>query len=243
MNINLKKHNKHLIVLMLASVLLTSAFVGIAFAFRSGISAANADFVVFEGTAGNDYYDGRQYSFQVNQWADSNAHLYDEVNYPAENPYNWWFNANKSLRIGMTEYGEFATPAGTNAGIAYGYNSAEWAQSESWASTGVDPKLYIQGWVFYMNYTRAAINRAIEAYAIYSDTSVAESARKVYSWDGAFNPSTTGSGIVTAGSLTTSGVQVLYDSARLAVGRTSIVIRDGFYNEDVAKVTLTLIFK
>ena len=72
MNINLKKHNKHLIVLMLASVLLTSAFVGIAFAFRSGISAASADFVVFEGTAGNDYYDGRQYSYQINQWAYDN---------------------------------------------------------------------------------------------------------------------------------------------------------------------------
>src|SRR4030065_1786960 len=69
MNINLKKRNKHLLVLMLASVLLTSAFVGITFAFRSGISAASADWVVFEGTAGNDYYDGRQYSFQINQWA------------------------------------------------------------------------------------------------------------------------------------------------------------------------------
>jgi hypothetical protein len=241
MNINLKKHNKQLIVLMLASVLLTSAFVGIAFAFKSGISATNTDFMVFEGTAGNDYYDGRQYSFQVNQWAYGNAPSYDG-SYPAENPANWWFNANKSLRIGMTEYGEFATPTNTNAGIAYGYNSAEWAQTESWASTAVDPKLYIQGWVFYMNYTRAAINRAIEAYALYSDTSTTESARKVYSWDGDYNPSSSGAGKVTEGSLTTSGVEVLYDSARLAVGRTTVVIRDGNYSEDVAKVTLTVVF-
>src|SRR3989337_3189009 len=72
MNINLKKHNKHLLVLMLASVLLTSAFVGVAFAFRSGISAASADWVVFEGTAGHDYYDGRQYSYPINQWAYDN---------------------------------------------------------------------------------------------------------------------------------------------------------------------------
>src|SRR3990172_11914401 len=146
MNINLKTHNKHLLVLMLASMLLSSLFIGVAFAFRSGISAASADFVVFEGTAGNDYYDGRQYSYQINQWA---AETYDE-DYPALNPANWWFNANKSLRLGMTEYGEFATPAGTNAGIAYGFNSTEWAQTESWASTGVNPALYIQGWVFYM---------------------------------------------------------------------------------------------
>jgi hypothetical protein len=212
-------------------------FIGIAFAFRSGLSSGNADWVVFEGVAGNDYYDGRQYSYRINQWA------YENQIYSALNPANWWFNANKSLRIGMTEYGEFATPGGVNAGIAYGVNSTEWQQTESWASIDVNPALYIQGWVFYMNYTRAAVNRAIEAYAIFSDTATAESARKVYSWDGAYNPSSSGSGIVTAGSLAVSGVQVLYDSARLAVGRTTVVIRDGFYNEDVAKVTFTVIFQ
>src|SRR3989337_4500166 len=78
MNINLKKHNKHLLVLMLASILLTSAFVGVAFAFRSGTSAASppADWVVFEGTSGNDYYDGRQYSYQINQWANETPAVY-----------------------------------------------------------------------------------------------------------------------------------------------------------------------
>src|SRR3990172_13259493 len=101
MNINLKTHNKHLLVLMLASVLLISAFVGVAFAFRSGISAASADFVVFEGTAGNDYYDGRQYSYQINQWAYEHELSNGEDDYAAPNPAQWWFNANKSLRIGM----------------------------------------------------------------------------------------------------------------------------------------------
>jgi hypothetical protein len=42
--------------------------------------------------------------------------------------------------------------------------------------------------------------------------------------------------------LKTSGIQVLYDSARLAVGRTSVIIHDGKYNEDFAKVTFTVVF-
>jgi hypothetical protein len=243
MNINLKKHNKHLLVLTLASILLTSAFVGIAFAFRSGTSVTS-DWAVFEGTAGNDYYDGRQYSYKINQWAYDSQLTNGEASYAAPNPSQWWFNANKSLRLGMTEYGEFANRdlIGGVAGIAYGYNAAEWRQTETWAAQAVNPALYIQGWVFYMNYTRAALPRAIEAYAIFSDTAVVEGARKVYSWVGDRAPNAVGA-VLTAGSLVTSGVEVLYDSARLTVGRTSIIIRDGAYSsEDVAKVTITVVF-
>ncbi len=237
---NIKKYRIPVIVLILASALLSSLLIGIGLGFKSGISTGNADYVVLEGVAGNDYYDSRQYSYDVNTWATSNI-----AGYPVTNPGNLWFNANKSLRVGMTEYGEFATPQ--YAGIAYGYNSAEWNLTESWASTMVNPAYWIQGWVFYMNYTRIGPNkRCIEGYALYSDPTTspaaAEGARKVYSWDGNYDPSSSGPGIVTLGSLTTSGVQILYDSARLVVGRTSVVIRDGNFSEDVAKVTFTVIF-
>jgi hypothetical protein len=247
MNMNLKTH-KHLITLTLALLLLSSLFVGVAFAFKSGASSVSgADYVVLEGVAGNDYYDGRQYSYNINQWAYDTYYVPDDGGeYPAPNPANWWFNANKSLRLAMTEYGEFATPStaqsGPQAGIAYGYNAAEWTQTESWAAMAINPALYIQGWVFYMNYTRAALPRALEAYAIYSDTSTSESARKVYSWVGDRASNAVGAQL-TAGSLVTSGVQVLYDSARLVAGRTSITILDGAHsNEQVAKITLTVVF-
>jgi hypothetical protein len=227
--------NKSVIALILTSVLLGSALAGVGLAFISGQSGVSpyADYVTIEGVAGNDYYDSRQYSYNINTWAASNA-----VGYPALNPANNWFSASKSLRIGMTEYGEFATPA--NTGIAYGANAADWAKTETWASNAINQALYVQGWVFYMNYTRAAIPRAIEAWAVYSDLSSVEAGRKVVSWDGTKAAgATTWSPVL--GSLATSGIQILYDSARLGVARTNVVIHDGFYNEDVAKITFTVI--
>jgi len=232
----------------LIAILLSSAFVGVAFGFISGRSAFTdrADYITCEGVAGNDYYDSRQYSYNINQWAFEKQLINlmedaDDVTYPVENvnPANMWFNASKSLRVGMTEFGEFATIV--NTGVAYGYNAAEWRNTESWASAGINPALYIQGWVFYMNYSRQTIIRAVEGYAIFSDTFATEAGRKVYSWDGLYMPSSTGPGIVTLGSLSPSGIQVLYDSARLAIYRTTTTIHDGFYNEDVAKVTITLV--
>ena len=53
------------------------------------------------------------------------------------------------------------------------------ANTESWASTAINQAYMVQGWVFYMNYSRFFVQRQIEAYAIYSDTNTAESARKV----------------------------------------------------------------
>jgi hypothetical protein len=47
---------------------------------------------------------------------------------------------------------------------------------------------------------------------------------------------------LTQGTLTPSGVKVLYDSARLGVARTEVIIHDGKYDEDVAKVVITIIF-
>jgi hypothetical protein len=253
--INLKKYNKPLLVLILASVLLSSAFVGVAFGFINGRSAFTdrADYITTEGVAGNDYYDSKQYSYNINQWAFEHQIMNpmiteDEENgadiiYPVGNvnPANVWFNASKSLRVGMTEFGEFATIA--NTGVAYGYNAVEFGRTESWASTGINPALYIQGWTLYLNYSRQTIVRAIEGYAVFSDTFATEAGRKVYSWDGLYNPSSTGPGIVTAGTLTPSGLEILYDSARLIIARTHATIHDGFYNEDVAKVTLTLVFQ
>jgi len=227
--------NKSVIALILTSVLLGSVLAGVGLAFISGQSGVSpyADYVTIEGVAGNDYYDSRQYSYNINTWAASAA-----TGYPALDPANNWFSASKSLRIGMTEFGEFATPA--NTGIAYGANAADWAKTETWASTAINQALYVQGWVFYMNYTRAAIPRAIEAWAVYSDLSSVEAGRKVVSWDGTKAAgATTWSPVL--GSLATSGIEILYDSARLGVARTNVVIHDGFYNEDVAKITFTVI--
>ena len=236
--INIKYHNKFykksVIALILTSILIGSVLVGVGSGFLSGVSGVSgADYITIEGVAGNDYYDSRQYSYNINSWAAANA-----AGYSALNPANNWFTAGKSLRIGMTEFGEFATPA--NTGIAYGANAAAWANTESWANTAINQALYIQGWVFYMNYTRAAIPRALEAWAIYSDLSSTEAGRKVVSWDGTKNAGATGWSPV-LGSLGTSGIEVLYDSARLGVARTNVVIHDGFYNEDVAKITFTVI--
>jgi hypothetical protein len=261
---NVGKYVKPLIALILATTLLSSVMVSIGFAFISGQSpnTNKADYVTFEGTAGSDYYDSMQYSYLVNQWAMENINGYPYFVYGVDDGkapqygdgyylspggyyssgYIWpFFAAYKSLRVGFNDYGEFATPA--NSGIAYGYNSTEWAQTESWASTAVNPALWIQGWVFYMNYSRFYVQRQIEAYALSGNGSGIESGRAVYSWDGFSNPSSTSTatGLITAGSLIVSGVQVLYDSARLAVGRTTIVIKDGYYNENVAAVTLTVI--
>jgi hypothetical protein len=237
--INLKIHNKtqkYVISLILAAVLLSSVFVATAVGFISGQSGVSgADFITMEGVAGNDYYDSRQYSYNINWWASVDQLV---NGYPLVNPANMWFNASKSLRIGMTEYGEFATPA--NTGIAYGANSAQWVATESWASTAINQALYIQGWVFYLNYTRAAVPRVIESWAIYSDLNTQEAGRKVVSWDGTRNAGATGWSPV-LGSLATSGVEILYDSARLGVARAHVIVHDGFYNEDVAKITFTVI--
>jgi len=243
------KYKKPLIALILAATILSSLYAGAAYGFKYGISSHSADYVVFEGVAGNDYYDSRQYSYCINQWAnETDVYGFGEQGQPFifdyVNPGNMWYNASKSLRIGMTEFGEFATPE--NSGIAYGYNASEWTNTESWASVDILQKYWIQGWVLYINYTRVGVLRAIEGYALFSDTTTVEGARKVYSWyagepenpTGA--PATVGAQL-TQGSIITSGVQVLYDSARLAVGRTSLIIHDGFFDEDVAKITFTVV--
>jgi hypothetical protein len=213
-------------------VILLSVMMIPTMAFRSGISSAGADYVVLEGTAGSDYYSTMQYSYMINQWASG---LYSST------PSNMYYSAGKSLRVGLTEYGEMATPA--SAGIAYGANNHDWNLTESWASSNpaIPPQLEIQGWQFYLNYTRQGVLRAVEAWAMYSNTSVTEGARAVFSWDGTKNPADTGAAL-TAGTLNPTGVSILYDSARLAVVRTGTVIHDSYFNEDVAEVFVTISF-
>jgi len=137
----------------------------------------------------------------------------------------------------MTEFGEFATPGYT--GIAYGANEQEFNNSESWASLAINQAYMVQGWDFYMNYTRFGVQRAIEAFSKYSDTVSSEGARKVWSWDPLSADVSSG---VTAGTLTPTGIQVLYDSETLGVARVTTVITDGYYHEAVAQVTETLIY-
>jgi hypothetical protein len=244
---NIKKYNKTIVALIFASILLSSVFVGITFGFMSGISTGGADYAVLEGAAGGDYYDSTQYSYQVNSWLNSSLGV---PGYGAAgafvNPATMsMFNAGKSLRVGLTEFGEMATPA--NAGIAYGEDAVEMGNTESWASTAIDVSQYIQGWVFYMNYTRATTKRAIEAWGLYSDYLTAEGARQVVSWDGHYLADELGWS-PTDGEIITNGVEILYDSARLAVARTTLAIRDLAFRtgntppgEDVAQITFTVI--
>ena len=235
---NLNNYSKPL-TLILALILVSPIFVGLASGFIGGQTPNGADYIVFEGTAGSDDYDSDQYSYKINQWAYEYMGL---SGYSASDmdPDNDWFDAGKSLRIGFTEYGEFATDDDF-AGIAYGADASEWADTESWASELINSKYWIQGWVFFLNYTRQTERRAIEAYAIYSDLTVSEAGRAVYSWEGQYD-SCHPDADLTMGTLVSSGVEVLYDSARLGVARSSVVIFDGEHEEDVAKVTLTVIY-
>jgi len=240
MKMKLENRSKKISVALLTLAVISLSLVAPAMSFRFGQSTGGADYAIFEGVAGNDYYDSMQYSYKINQWATEHG-LYGQPAAAVQMyaPNDAYFDAGKSLRIGFTEYGEFATPQ--NASIAYGADDLEWENTESWSSSYVNPKYWIQGWVFYMNYTRQGIKRCIEAYAIYSDLSTVEGGRKVYSWYGDYPPNHA-SAVLTPGSLAPGGVKVLYDSARLAVGRTEVVIHDGYYDEDVAKVVLTVIF-
>jgi len=267
--INLKErkinYSKRFVTLLIASILISSLFFGAALGFLADQSTLQpnppnfdkADFVVLEGVAGNDYYDTRQYSYQINQWANetfcttypngqptgNNFYGDNTVN---PNPSNTWFNAGKSLRIGFTEYGEFATL--NNTGVAYGANLQEWNLTESWASTHIPSQYWIQGWTFYMNYTRGGFGglRQIEAFALYSDTGTTEAARDVYSWDGSLAVNAVNAHL-SFGTLIPSGVQVLYDSARLVVVRSSVTIHDinnyaPVWAEDVVKITFTVVY-
>jgi len=200
--------------------------------FIAGQTTAGKNDAIFEGVAGNDNYDKMQYSYKVNQWQNETYPYTDGLEHFT--PANTWYNVSKSLRIGMTEYGEFATSQ--HAGIAYGANAAEWTNTESWASINVDPKYWIQGWALYVKYIRAGTTRQILGYAEYSDLTNNEGARHVYSWLGNCTD-------LASGTLIPSGVEILYDSARLVVSRCSITIHDGKYNEDFAKVTLTLVYQ
>jgi len=229
---NLKSHLKTIGLLVLASTLLVSILVapGI-FAFQSGTSSGGASYAVFEGVSPNDYYTSMQYSYLVNQY---------EFPYGTYTPANTTYTALKALRVGMTEYGEFATPQ--DAGIAYGANGTEWENTESWASLGVNQKDWIQGWVLYINYTRAGTLRCVEAYAIYSNFINAEAGRAVYTWNGMYEPGDPNADL-TAGTLSSSGIQVLYDSGRLVEARTTVTIYDAVYQENICQITFTLVFQ
>ena len=231
----MKNYVKNLKILLIALAFITPLMIGpLSEAFRTGVTAAGADYIVVEGVAGNDYYNDRQYSYKVNQWANQNI-----PRYGAFDPGDIYFTAGKSLRLGFTEFGEFATP--DYAGIAYGANEAEWNNTESWASSEIDPKYWVQGWLLLINYTRGGVNRTIMAYAMYSNMSDVEAGRKVYSWYSQYPPSDPKAQL-TEGSFTTGGIYVLYDSARLVVFRTTVIIHDGFYDEDFAKITFTVVF-
>ncbi len=202
-----------------------------ALAFTNGLTPASADYVVLEGTRHTDYYDARQYSYKIYRWWGLNP----------ENAYAAPLFDTGSLRLGLTEYGEFVTYdaiTGESAGIAYG-DPSTWALTESWANTAISPKYWVQGWLLAINYTRVGEPLTILAYAYFSDMSTTEGGRGVFTKPAgvAWN-----SGPVYPGTLIPSGVKILFEDARLVVARTSVIVHDGYYNEDVAKVIITVLF-
>jgi hypothetical protein len=237
MKMNLKHSVNYVILAILSFVLLASlVLTPLSSAFISGVSPVSGmNYAIFEGTAGNDYYDSMQYSYLINQWANAN------LGTATQTPASVWFNASDGLRIGMDEYGEFATPK--DAGIAYGSNYEMWNLTESWASSDVYPGYWVQGWVLAVNYTTAAVQRSLEAYALYSNFSGTKSelGRGCYSWYWPYAPGSVNSYIMT-GQLMPTGVQVLYDSARLAIARTNVIVWDPYVNAAFAQVTFTLVF-
>lgn len=239
---NVKNSGNYVKLAILASMLIGSMILmPLSSAFISGHSSVGTNFAVFEGTAGNDSYSSMQYSYLINQWAMESGY-YNESTASKITPGDVWFNASDGLRIGMTEYGEFVTP--DHAGIAYGANSEEWNLTESWSTSNpaIPAGLWIQGWVLAVNYTAQSVRRSLFAYALYSNlTSTPELGRGVYSWNGSANPSWPTAHLL-IGTLQPTGIQVLYDSARLAIARATVIITDPYIKLPFAQVTLTLVF-
>jgi hypothetical protein len=221
----------------------------------------STDYVIMEGAFPECCNDSQQYSYKVNSWASSlwgsdyaclgvvKGSQGDTERNCCWDPDSIWYDAGNALRIAMTEYGEFAANNSANtmhAGIAYGHDADSWEATESWASTAVAEGQWVQGWALYVNYTyfisAAKIPRALLAWATYSDGFHAELGRNVYDWDARYNFSDTAINDITPGWLTPSGVQVLYDSARLGVMRATVTIHDGHLGVDFGKVTFTVIF-
>ncbi len=181
------------------------------------------------------------------------------------------FNANASLRIAMDDYGEFvSTTTNTGqcsssatstspaecgvAGLAYGSNEKGWTTTESFASTNINPKDYIQGWTFQMNYTRTGTPYAVLAESIFGDFTAPDTGRGVFTWftgskcpgyDAADPPcANPGDGVTPyyVGSLIPTGIQVLYDSQTLSVFRTTVTVWDGHFSEAIANITITAVY-
>jgi len=181
---------------------------------------------------------------------------------------------SQSLRFGMTQYGEFATvqsapssfylcgstPCTGNAGLGVGSGPTGWTSTDVWAPSTINPQYYIQGWTFSMNFSYAGEGlpafHHVYAFALFSNLAAEEGGRGVWSWEATpHTPVPAANNTAKAGYLTPSGIQVLYDSARLSVFRTSVVINDcllsacstgsngGVGGTPVAQVTFTTVFQ
>ena len=204
----------------------------------------STDYVTLEGSFVECCTNDVQYSYKVNTWANTVFHDREDFD-----PYDTYYNADKALRIAMTEYGEFAgnNSANTNhAGIAYGADYNEWENTESWASTAVKEGQWVQGWLLWVNYTYwlgpTQYPRILLAYAVYSSGVSVEAGRGVWNWDARYTSAETPQNTLTEGYMTPDGVKVLYDSARLAVIRANVLIHDNHLGDDFARITFTVIF-
>jgi hypothetical protein len=81
-----------------------------------------------------------------------------------------------------------------------------------------------------------------DAYALYSNLNTTESGRAVYTWWEPFQSNATAADL-TVGKLVPSGIEILYDSARLVIARSTVIIQDGLHSyENVAEVVSTLVY-
>lgn len=228
------------ILFIVAMVMPIVAMAVPASAFVPGFNSVpgDTDFVVLKGTLNSDRYSPWQYSYKMYRWAgespveafeECKEYLFQEV----------W----KSLRLGLTEYGEFVVVNDSiRAGLAYGADDAEMDTSESIASWAAgDAKNLFSGWVLYIKYVRAFApsetnnTREILAWAVSGDGISAGAGRKVLgkwafwydSFSGVYVPTWWSDDYaVQEGSMEANGIKVLYESARLAVVRTNVTIYD-----------------
>jgi len=241
---------KILTVLLVMSILLsTFAMVVPSLAFTSGVSDS-VDYMTVEGVLHEDYYSSLQYGYELKdilEYLNDYKIFSTEVSVPDIDPQAL---SLKSLRIGFTEYGEFATPAYT--GIAYG-DEDTWDDTESFASESVNPVHWVQGWYFLIEYKGLFGTRAVVAFAEYSNGTHIGAARKCYV---GVDKNDNDAIIITdnyafgidreddwyEGEITPSGIKVLFEDARLFVARTKVRITDKPINLPVADIIFTIIF-
>ena len=249
------------IILAILVILPVVSLSGVVSAFVWGGNSipGDTDFVVLTGTLHQDKYSLWQYSYKMYRWAgETPEEALEEAKYEKFEVGGW-----HSLRLGLTEYGEFLVVNDTiRAGLALGATDAEFDESESIASWAVEPKEMFSGWVLYIKYQRVGAwptdyqpIREVIAWAVGSDGITPGAGRGVLAKWQKFADGTDVDWwydlAVQEGTLEPHGIKVLYESARLVVTRINVSIYDNIdldgddvpdETDPVADVIFTVIF-